>query len=146
MQRTHRLASRTTLRITELAGIPLLLLGGDFQSRVLFDEACQAAHFAPVIRLESGSPQSLVALAEAGHGVAIVPSVVRLDASRVAIAGLLNGPRPLGLWSHAVWDPRRYLPTYARGFIKVLDDYAKTSYPGHQLGELTRAVLQSPYT
>ena len=33
-----------------------------------------------------------------------------------------------------VWDARRHLPTYASGFIEVLQDYAKTSYPGHQLG------------
>jgi DNA-binding transcriptional LysR family regulator len=140
MQRTHRLASRHDLTVTELMGISLLLLGREFQTRVLFDEACQAAYFEPSVRLESRSPQSLVALAEAGHGIAIVPSAVRLDASRVAIAGLLDGRQPLGLWVHAVWDPRRYLPTYAQGFISMLDDYTKTSYPGHQLGALTRAV------
>jgi LysR substrate binding domain len=118
--------------VSELAGIPLLLLGRDFQTRVLFDEACQAAHFEPSVRLESRSPQSLIALAEAGHGIAIVPSVVRLETSRAGVAGMLDGARPLGSWSHAVWDSRRYLPTYARGFIKVLEQYAKTSYPGHQ--------------
>jgi DNA-binding transcriptional LysR family regulator len=140
MQRRHRLAGRNELAVTELVGIPLLLLGRDFQTRELFDEACQAAHFEPSVRLESRSPQSLVALAEAGHGIAIVPSAVRLDAARVAVAGMLNGARPLGSWAHAVWDPRRYLPSYARGFIEVLGDYAKTSYPGHHLGNLTRAV------
>lgn len=140
MGRSHRLAGRNGLAVKELAGIPLLLLGRDFQTRELFDEACQIAHFEPSVRLESRSPQSLVALAEAGHGIAIVPSAVRIDASRVAVAGMLNGARPLGSWTHAVWDSRRYLPTYAQGFIKVIDDYAKTSYPGHQLGDLTRAV------
>jgi DNA-binding transcriptional LysR family regulator len=98
------------------------------------------ARFEPSVRLESRSPQSLVALAEAGHGIAIVPSAVRLDATRVALAGMLDGTRPLGLWSRVVWDSRRHLPTYARGFIKVLKEYARTSYPGHQLGDLTRAV------
>jgi len=121
-------------------GNPLLLLGHDFQTRVLFDEACQAAQFEPSVRLESRSPQSLVALAGAGHGIAIVPSAVTIDVSRVAVAGMLNGPRPLGSWSHVVWDSRRYLPTYAQGLIVVLEDYAKTSYPGHRLGDLTRAV------
>jgi LysR family transcriptional regulator, cyn operon transcriptional activator len=140
MQRRHRLAGRNALAVTELVGIPLLLLGRDFQTREWFDQACQAAHFEPSVRLESQSPQSLVALAEAGHGIAIVPSAVRLDASRVAIAGMLDGGQPLASWAHAVWDSRRYLPTYARGFIGVIEDYAKTSYPGRQLGDLTRAV------
>jgi DNA-binding transcriptional LysR family regulator len=93
-----------------------------------------------LIRLESRSSQPLVALAAAGHGIAIVPSGIRFDAARVGIAGMLSGSRPLGSWSHAVWDARRYLPTYARGFIRVLEDYTATSYPGHQLGDLTRAV------
>jgi len=113
MRREHRLAGRNALAVTGLVGIPLLLLGRDLQSREIFDETCQAAHFEPSIRLESRSPASLVALAEAGHGVAIVPPAVRLDASRVAIAGMLDGARPLGSWSDAVWDSRRYLPTFA---------------------------------
>jgi DNA-binding transcriptional LysR family regulator len=140
MQREHRLAGQNALAVTDLVGSPLLLLGREFQTRELFDEACQAAHFEPSIRLESRSPQSLVALAAAGHGIAIVPSAVRLDVARVAIAGMLDGARPLGSWSHVVWDARRHLPAYARDFIEVLRDFAETTYPGHQLGDLTRAV------
>jgi DNA-binding transcriptional LysR family regulator len=140
MQRGDRLAGQNALAVTDLVGSPLLLLGREFQTRELFDEACQAAHFEPSIRLESRSPQSLVALAAAGHGIAIVPSAVRLDAARVAIVGMLDGARPLGSWSHVVWDARRYMPIYARDFIKVLRDFAETSYPGYQLGDLTRAV------
>jgi DNA-binding transcriptional LysR family regulator len=140
MQRGHLLAGQKALMVTDLLGSPLLLLGREFQTRELFDEACQTAHFEPLVRLESRSPQSLVALAEAGHGIAIVPSAVKLDTYRVAIAGMLDGARPLGSWSRVVWDARRYLPTYARGFIGVLGDYAKTSYPGHKLSDLTRAV------
>lgn len=140
MQQGHRLAGRNALAVTDLVGSPLLLLGREFQTRELFDEACQTAEFEPLIRLESRSPQSLVALAEAGHGIAIVPSAVKLEPSRVAIAGMLDGARPLGSWSHVVWDARRYLPTCAQGFIEVLEDYTETSYPGRQLGDLTRAV------
>jgi DNA-binding transcriptional LysR family regulator len=140
MQRGHRLAGQKALTVTDLVGSPLLLLGGEFQTRELFDEACQTAQFEPLVRLESRSPQSLVALAAAGHGIAIVPSAVKLEPSRVTIAGMLDGARPLGSWSHVVWDARRYLPTYARDFIEVVQDYVKISYPGHQLRNLTRVV------
>ena len=34
----------------------------------------------------------------------------------------------------------RYLPTCAQGLIDVIEAYAKTSYPGHRLGDLTGAV------
>ena len=144
MQRGHPLAGRKTLAVKDLLGSPLLLLRREFQTRELFDEACQTAQFEPLIRLESRSSQPLVALAAAGHGIAIVPSGIRFDAARVAIAGVLSGSRPLGSWSHAVWDARRYLPTHARGFIRVLEDYTEISYPGHQLGDLTRAVPRPP--
>jgi DNA-binding transcriptional LysR family regulator len=140
MQRGYRLAGRNALTVADLGGIPLLLLEREFQTRELFDEACHRAHFEPRIRFESRSPQPLIALAAAGHGIAIVPSAVKLEPSRVAIAGMLDSSRPLGSWSHVVWDARRYLPTYAQGFIEVLEDYTQTSYPGHQLGDLTRAV------
>ena len=140
MQRGYRLAGRNALTVTDLGGIPLLLLEREFQTRELFDEACHRARFEPRIRFESRSPQPLIALAAAGHGIAIVPSAVKLEPSRVAIAGMLDSSRPLGSWSHVVWDARRYLPTYAQDFIEVLEDYTQTSYPGHQLGDLTRAV------
>ena len=130
MHRRHRLAGRNTLTVTELMRNPLLLLGHDFQTRVLFDEACQAAQFEPSVRLESRSPQSLVALAGAGHGIAIVPSAVTIDVSRVAVAGMLNGPRPLGSWSHVVWDSRRYLPTHAQGLIGCSRITPKPHIPG----------------
>lgn len=130
MQRGDLLAGQKALTVTDLVGIPLLLLGREFQTRELFDEACQTAQFEPLVCLESRSPRSLVALAAAGHGIAIVPSAVKLEPSWVAIAGMLDGARPLGSWSHVVWDARRYLPTYARGFMKVLEDYTETSYPG----------------
>jgi DNA-binding transcriptional LysR family regulator len=141
--RAHRIlliARHSAFFRSLLVGNPLLLLEREFQTRELFDEACQTALFEPLVRLESRSPQPLVALAAAGHGIAIVPSAVKLEPSRVAIAGMLDGARPLGSWSHVVWDARRHLPSYARGFIEVLRDFAETSYPGNQLGDLTRAV------
>jgi DNA-binding transcriptional LysR family regulator len=114
--------------------------GGGLLRRVRQGELHLVVGAWPTGGLERQPPASLVALAEAGHGIAIIPSAVRLDISRVAIAGMVDGERPLGWWAHAVWDSRRYLPSYARGFIKMVEDYAKTSYPGHQLGHLTRAV------
>ena len=74
-----------------------------------------------------------VALAQAGLGVAIVPSVVKLDLSRIALAGLVHDGRPLGRWARVAWDSRRYLPSYAAEFIEELAKYMKRSYPGHRL-------------
>ena len=79
------------------------------------------------------------ALAQAGQGIAIVPSVVKLDLSRIALAGLDHDRRPLRLWARVAWDSRRYLPSYASEFVEGLVRYMKRSYPGHRLN-LARSV------
>ncbi len=139
MSRQHRLARRRSLAVTDLVGDKILMLERGFQTRDLFEDACRAAHVQLQVGIESRSPQSLVALAAAGHGIAILPSVVRLDRPRVAIAGMLHDGRPLGLWGRVVWDPDRHLPAYASDFIEILARCTRTSYPGHRL-RLTRAV------
>src|SRR5262249_57146182 len=89
--------------------------------------------------LESRSPQSLIALAAAGHGIAIVPSVVPLSPMRVAIVGLTHGGRPLGSWGLVLWDPRRYLPPHGHAFVAGLARSTLRSLSGHRLG-VPRAV------
>jgi DNA-binding transcriptional LysR family regulator len=75
------------LEVADLRNERILMLARGFQTRELFEEACQGAHVQLHIRLESRSPQSLVAL---GHGIAILPSVARFDRSRIAIVGMLH--------------------------------------------------------
>ncbi len=139
MSPRHPLASRRSLAIDDLAREPLLMLAPGFQTRQLFEDACQARNVDLNVILESRSPQSIVALAAAGHGIGIVPSVVALARARVAIVGLLHDGRPLGLWGRVVWDPRRYLPPYGEAFVDTLVRYTKRSFPGHTLG-VTRGV------
>jgi LysR family cyn operon transcriptional activator len=139
MSPRHPLASRRSLAIDDLAHERLLMLGPGFQSRQLFEDACQARNVDLDVVLESRAPQSLVALAAAGHGIAIVPSVVSFARARVAIVGLVHQGRPLGLWGRVVWDPRRYLPPYGEAFVETLVRCTKRSFPGHTLG-VTRGV------
>jgi len=139
MSRRHPLASRRALAVSELKDETLLILGPEFQTRQLFEAACAAARAEPRVLLESRSPQSVIALAAAGHGVAIVPSVVPLNRAGIAVAGLVRGTQPLGGWVRAVWDPRRYLPPHGESFLRILVAYTRRSYPGHRL-KLTREV------
>ena len=139
MSRRHPLASRRVLSVAELKDEPLLILGSEFHTRQLFEAACSAAGAEPRVLLESRSPQSVIALAAAGHGVAIVPSVVPLNRAGIAVAGLVRGTQPLGGWVRAVWDPRRYLPPHGESFLKTLVAYMRHSYPGHRL-RLTREI------
>src|SRR5690242_15625130 len=76
MAEAHALAGHKTLDIAELADEPLLLLRREFGSRFWFERACEVARIKPRIRLESAAPQTLVELAAADYGVAVIPSTV----------------------------------------------------------------------
>ncbi len=143
MSRRHPLASRRVLTVSDLRSETLLMLAPGFQTRQMFESACSAARAEPRVLLESQSPQTLIALAAAGHGVAIVPSVVALNRTGIAVAGLARDGQPLGTWARAVWDPRRYLPPHGEAFISVLVNCMKRSYPGHHL-RLTGEVRRPP--
>jgi LysR family transcriptional regulator, cyn operon transcriptional activator len=146
MSRQHPLASRRVLTVSDLQKHTLLILGPEFQTRQLFEAACSAARAEPPVLLESQSPQSLIALAAAGHGVAIVPSTVRLSRTGISVAGLVDGTRrPLGGWVRVVWDPRRYLPPHGESFLTILVESMRHSYPGHHL-KLTREVRRPAAT
>jgi DNA-binding transcriptional LysR family regulator len=123
---------RRTIDVADLANEPLLLLRRDFGTRRLFDAACGLAQIRPRIVMESADVHSLVALAEAGHGVAVVPSTVRFVAQKVQVLPILQKRESLGTWGGVVWDPRRSLPIQAATFIEELSAYAPHAVPGRR--------------
>ncbi len=133
VSRSHRWGRRSTLEIQELEDTPLLLLRRDFGSRVWFDAACQVAHVRPRVLLESGAPSTLLALAQVGYGIAIVPSSVRIPRAGVAMMPICRRGEPLGQWASVSWDPRRFLAPYAGQFIDELVTYARRGRPWPRL-------------
>ena len=129
----HPLGRRATVEVAELADAPLLLLRREFGSRQWLDAACQAAHIRPRVVLESSAPHTVLALAETGYGVAIVPSNVRMPVARVRAAVLMHQKVPLAAWISVAWHAPRVLPRYADRFIAELAAYARRSYPGRAL-------------
>jgi DNA-binding transcriptional LysR family regulator len=135
MARSHRLSRRATVDITQLAEEPVLLLRRGFGSRAAFDDACRIAHIAPPLLLESAAPHSLIALARAGYGVAVIPSPVLLSAAQLRRSGaravpLVQGKRTVGGWVGVAWDPRRFRAPYAERFVEELTAYVRHAYPG----------------
>ena len=115
--------------IGRLAAYPLLLLDPSFYVRQTFDAACRLAGVKPNIFIESRTPHALLALAEAGHGVAIVPSVLPIHRYRLRIARLTHGRKPLRERFAVLWDNRRVLPPYAEDFRQSLAAYMRESFP-----------------
>lgn len=138
---THRLRRRVTLEIEELADTPLLLPRRDFGSREWFDAACQVAHFRPHVLLESGAPHTLIALAESGYGLAIIPSNAHVPRTGVRAIPLVQRGGPIGRWVSIAWDPRRFLAPYAARLVEELQSYSRRALPG---GDLTRRAPPLP--
>jgi DNA-binding transcriptional LysR family regulator len=133
-------SKRPTLDIMRLADEPLLLLRRDFGTRQLFDGACRIARLRPRIVLESGEPHTLVALAEAGHGVAVVPSTLRFLSTKVRVLPIVQKGESLGTWGGVVWDPRRSLSVHAAGFIEDLASHLRGAFPGKRFDRVAPPV------
>jgi LysR family cyn operon transcriptional activator len=130
MARRHPLAKYQRVDVAALATAPLLLLRRDFGTRLWFDAACHTRRVQPVVLLESAAPQTLVALARIGYGVAIVPSNVLITGRRLHLAPVMDGPTVIGGWMTASWHPKRFLPRFGEAFVDELVRFSRRSYPG----------------
>jgi len=115
--------------VVSLAGHPLLLLDSGYSVRRLFDAACRVAGVEPNTLLESRAPHTLLALAEAGQGVAIIPSVLQTDRYRLRIAKIIHRRKPLRDRFVIQWDKRRPMPSYAQSFCTALAAYMRELLP-----------------
>jgi DNA-binding transcriptional LysR family regulator len=121
------------IEISRLASHPLLLLDSGFLVRRTFDAACRLAGLQLKILLESRAPSNLLALAEAGHGVAVIPSVVLTHRHALRIARLTHNGKPLREPLSIVWDKRRVLPRYAQDFSEMLAVHMRGLFPLKQV-------------
>lgn|SRR5262249_50133493 len=136
----HRFGRRAVLEVAALADESLLVLRRDFGSREWFDLACRVADIEPPVLLESAAPHTLVALAAAGYGVAILPSNARV--SRVVrTVPLVHRGASIGRWAHIAWDSRRFLAPYGERFVEEIVAYCRRNYPGR---DLVRRAPQLP--
>ena len=74
--RSHPLAKRRTVAMTDLRDVPLVMFREGYDLRSATEAACRAAGFAPVFAVEGGEMDGVLALTAAGLGAAIVPSLV----------------------------------------------------------------------
>jgi DNA-binding transcriptional LysR family regulator len=117
------------IEVARLAPYPLLLLNSGYGLRRAFDAACRLAGLTPNIRLETRSPHTLLALAEARHGVAVIASTFQANRYKLKIAPItFRGGRlrePLAV----LWDKRRPLPRYATAFCQMWAEHVRAVFP-----------------
>lgn len=127
-----------SIEIAELASHPLLLLDNNFVFRRTFDAACRLARIVMNVKFESRTPHTLMAMAEDGHGVAIIPSAVRARGYTLRIARVTFQNEPLREPIAVFWDRQRTLPRYAEAFCEMLAVYMEDAFPVTRPSERTR--------
>lgn len=128
------------ISIERLASYPLLLLDG-YSIRRLFDAACRLANVEPKILLESRAPHTLLALAESGQGVAVIPSLQRTDRYNVRIVRITHRRKPIRERVAIQWARRRPLPPYAVTFCESLAQYTHMVFPITQITKAGRSAV-----
>lgn len=113
--------------LADLAGHPLLLLRPGYGTRRVFDAACRMARISPTIVLESASPETLLALAGGGQGIAIVPSTARITVRGLRLVPLHHQGAVLHMEAAVLWNGERRLPRYAPAFNAMMADAARTA-------------------
>jgi len=131
--KTHPFRRRRLVDVTELADRPLLLQSRGFANREWFYAACQVARTRPQVILESAAPQTLVALAASGYGIAIVPAGVLLPRGKVFGIPLAYRGVPIGRWRMIAWNAERFLPPFARWFVEEFVAYSRQNYPNRHI-------------
>jgi DNA-binding transcriptional LysR family regulator len=130
------------VEIAQLAPYPLLQISTEFVIRKTFDAACRLAGLVPNILLESRAPHALLAMAEAGHGVAIIPSALRTHHYRLRIVRVTYGGRALLEPLTMLSDKRRPLPRYAAAFCEMLAEHVREVFPITRPSEDVAAVTR----
>lgn len=117
------------IEIRALLQHPLLLPHKRYATRQLFDAACQLTGVRPQVFVESGTAHALLALAAAGHGVAIIPSILRTDRDRLRVLRVTHRSEPLQIELAVLWDKRRILPRYVEDFSELLAQHIREQFP-----------------
>lgn len=119
----------STVDVGRLTSHPLLVVDLGFMVRRTFDAACRLAKLKPAILLESRAPHTLMALAEAGLGIAIIPSAMQTYRYALDVVRITYEARPLTDPLAVVWDRRRTLPRYAETFCELLAIHMRKLFP-----------------
>lgn len=127
--RTLKLGQGEEIDIGQLSAYPLLLLDTAFMVRRTFDAACRLAGLKPKIWLDSRVPHALLAMAEAGHGVAIIPSQLQTHRYDLKIVRITYRGKPVREPLAILWDKRRPLPRFATAYCDMLAKYMREVFP-----------------
>jgi DNA-binding transcriptional LysR family regulator len=118
------------------------MLPRGFVHRNAFEAACELIQTRPNIVFESAVPETLLALARIGYGVAVVPSAqpVRDESLRTHV--IVYQGHSMGSWIAVNWDARRFIPDYMQDFIQALADQVRKHSPDRKYRSTPPVISQ----
>ncbi|WP_340394608.1 LysR family transcriptional regulator [Paenibacillus sp. FSL E2-0177] len=121
----HRLATRKSVRLNELAEDGFISLKIGKQLRETTDSLCHAAGFAPRIIYECDEPSMVRSLVRSGLGVSFIPAVT-WGGSQGSSVVLLPIEEPISTRTIEIsWYTNRYMTNVAKKFKAFVEDYYK---------------------
>jgi len=133
--RSPKFGDREAIDVRQLCDFPLLLLSRSKPTRTAFDALCQLAGVRPNIFAESASPRVLLQLAEAGHGVAVVPSILQRDFGKLCASTVTDRGDPILLKLAVLWHRLRIQPRHAQEFSELLAEHIRAQFPSERRPE-----------
>jgi len=132
--RGHRLSRQRSLTVADLEHERLLVAPASITSRRLLEGAFQAQGLRPHIALEIHEVGSLLALAEAEQGIAVVPSTADTRGRGIRVMPIVDGGLPLGAWMAVVWNRHRQQAPGVAAFVQLACEVLRSDFPGRHLG------------
>jgi LysR family transcriptional regulator, cyn operon transcriptional activator len=116
---SHALASRKTVKFSQLADVPMAMLGERFRTRRLLDAHFQRAGVRPNIVLEIDSIDALQRIVDQGVAAAFLPGRSARRSARVRLLEVTDPKpvRPAGL----IWRRSTYRSAAAVAFVDELN-------------------------
>lgn len=133
-----------TVRLEDVVAKPILTLPRGFVHRNALDAACELMQAPPNIVFESAVPETLLALARIGYGIAIVPSAQPVRDPSLRTHVIVYQGHSMGSWMAVNWDARRYVPDYMQDFIDGLVAHTTKDSPDRKYRS-TPPVLSPPH-
>lgn len=119
----HRLASRKSIQLKEIADEPLIYYTTECGLREIMDNFCFQAEFAPNIAFECTTPEVICGLVKAGFGSAFIPAYLWkiINTDSLVKLPIDNPPCQRTIWLS--WSKERYLSMAAHDFSQFVIEY-----------------------
>ncbi|MBP2637074.1 MAG: transcriptional regulator, LysR family [Firmicutes bacterium] len=122
----HRLSSKRSIFLREIAKEPLITFKKDYALRVIGDQLFKQTNINPPIMFEGEEIPTVAGLVEANLGVALIPRIPSLDRANIVFLPIAEPQccREIGI----AWIKDRYMPQASKKFRDFVIDFFRKEH------------------